>query len=106
MLCVTQGMSQFLTTIMRLSGKSSLDSYPLEKFVPRFLNAEFDVDWKWSAAHGAISVMSWTCLRRNHDGFLLLRYEDLLQEPEQVVPELLHFYSSTLRPREWHAQSS
>ncbi len=70
--------------------KKLADSYPLRKFVTRFLNAEFDVDWKWSASWSD-HVMSWTCLRRNHDGFLLLRYEDLYKNPNRWFLESLHF---------------
>ena len=77
--------------------KKIADSYPLEKFVPRFLNAEFDVDWKWSASWSD-HVMSWTCLRRNHDGFLLLRYEDLLREPEHVVSRIAAFLQLDATP--------
>lgn len=77
--------------------KKLADGYPIEEFVPRFLNAEFDVDWKWSASWSD-HVMSWICLRRNHDGFLLLRYEDLLQEPEQTVSRIAAFLNLSASP--------
>lgn len=47
--------------------------YPIEKFVPRFITAEFDQEWGTWAEH----VTSWISVRKNQPGFLLLRYEDL-----------------------------
>jgi hypothetical protein len=53
------------------------DDYPIEDFVPRFINAEFDAKWgSW-----ADNVLSWLRLRGQSTGFLLLRYEIMKQQP-------------------------
>jgi hypothetical protein len=54
------------------------DSYAIEEFVPRFLKAELDIQWSW-AASWSDHVRSWVLMRGNEGGFLMLRYEDILQ---------------------------
>jgi hypothetical protein len=53
------------------------EGYPVAEFVPRFLSAEFDIQWSW-AANWQDHVMSWYRMRAGIPGFLFLRYEDLL----------------------------
>jgi hypothetical protein len=61
------------------------DSYPLERYVAeRFLAGDLDVSW---GEH----VGSWLGSRQNHPGFLLLRYEDLLQDPTRELSRLAGF---------------
>src|SRR5579864_3988327 len=52
------------------------DNYPMEDYVPRFINAEFDTKWGSWADH----VQSWMLLRQNDPRFLLLRYENMQQD--------------------------
>ena len=49
------------------------DDYPMQDFVLRFINAEFDTKWGSWSDH----VRSWLLLRQGHPDFILLRYEDM-----------------------------
>ena len=61
------------------------DSYPIEQYVAeRFLSGDLDVSW---GEH----VGSWLGTRMNHPGFLLVRYEDLLQDPLRELCRLASF---------------
>src|SRR6516164_9555393 len=63
------------------------DHYPLEEFVLRFLNAEFDQPFgSW-----AENVASWIYLREHHPGFLLLRYEDMKKDPQGELMRIARF---------------
>lgn len=63
------------------------ESYPMQEFVPRFLHAEFDTEFgSW-----ADNVASWLCMRHNHDGFLLLRYEDMKEDPARELAKVVEF---------------
>jgi sulfotransferase family protein len=64
--------------------------YPIEEFVPRFVAAEFDVRAKW-AASWSDHVMSWVSMRNESDGFLLLRYEDMIQNTEHELSRVAYF---------------
>jgi hypothetical protein len=63
------------------------DGYPMDDFIPRFMAAEFD---KWSGSW-ADNVMSWITMRQGSNTFLLLRYEDLKQDPEGELLKLARF---------------
>jgi hypothetical protein len=55
------------------------DSYPIEQYIAkRFLLGDLDVSW---GEH----VGSWLGTRMNQPGFLLVRYEDLLQDPTREL---------------------
>lgn len=61
------------------------DSYPIERYVAeRFLPGDMDVSW---GEH----VGSWLGTRMNQSGFLLVRYEDLLQDPLRELGRLASF---------------
>jgi hypothetical protein len=61
------------------------DSYPIERYVAeRFLPGDLDVSW---GEH----VGSWLGTRMNQPGFLLVRYEDLLQDPTRELCRLASF---------------
>jgi len=61
------------------------DSYPIERYVAeRFLPGDLDVSW---GEH----VGSWLGTRMNQPGFLLVRYEDLLQDPPRELYRLASF---------------
>ena len=64
--------------------------YPIEEFIPRFVNAEFDVRAKW-AAGWSDHVMSWVAMRKQSNGFLLLRYEDMIQDAEHELSRVAGF---------------
>jgi Sulfotransferase domain len=58
------------------------DDYPMDEFIPRFIQAEFDPWWgSWGD-----NVKSWMVMRRGMPTFMMLRYEDLQADP---VRELL-----------------
>jgi hypothetical protein len=52
------------------------DDYPMQDFVPRFINAEFDTKWGSWSDH----VRSWLLLRQGQPDFIFLRYEDMKHE--------------------------
>jgi hypothetical protein len=61
------------------------DSYPIEKYIAeRFLPGDLDVSW---GEH----VGSWLGTRMNQPGFLLVRYEDLLQDPTRELCRVASF---------------
>jgi hypothetical protein len=61
------------------------DSYPIERYVAeRFLPGDLDVSW---GEH----VGSWLGTRMNQAGFLLVRYEDLLQDPPRELGRVADF---------------
>ena len=67
------------------------DSYPIERYVAeRFLPGDLDVSW---GEH----VGSWLATRMNQPGFLLVRYEDLLQDPSRELSRLAGFLGITAR---------
>ena len=63
------------------------DDYPLEKFIPRFVAAEFDAKWGSWAEH----VMSWIALRQNQPTFLVLRYEDMKKDTVRELGRVAEF---------------
>lgn len=65
------------------------DKYPIESFITRFLageNVRPDRMGSW-----AENVTSWLAVRQNSPGFLLLRYEDMLENPERELAEVASF---------------
>jgi hypothetical protein len=65
--------------------RSVVDSYPIEQYVAqRFLPGDLDVSW-------GDHVGSWLGTRMNHAGFLLVRYEDLLQDPWRELGRMVGF---------------
>ena len=65
-------------------------SCPIEEFVSRFVAAEFDVRGGW-AASWKDHVMSWVSMRSESAGFLLLRYEDMMQNTEHELSRVAGF---------------
>ena len=51
------------------------DDYPIEKFVTRFVAGQTGPYGSWGD-----NVASWLSTRHNRPGFLLLRYEDMLED--------------------------
>ena len=63
------------------------DAYPMDEFIPRFMAAEFDPWWgSW-----ADNVMSWIKMRDGRDTFLLLRYEDMKDDPQRELRKIAGF---------------
>lgn len=63
------------------------DDYPMDSFVPRFMANEFDT--KFGSWHD--NVLSWTLLRSNDPDFLMLRYEDMKEEPARELTKVVSF---------------
>ena len=63
------------------------DNYPMDEFVPRFLQAEFDTQFgSW-----ADNVGSWLAMRENSESFLLLHYEDVKQDATRELTKVANF---------------
>ena len=62
------------------------DDYPLEKFVGRFLAGETTPYGSWGE-----NVASWLATRENKPGFLLLRYEDMLEDAARELEKVAAF---------------
>jgi hypothetical protein len=78
--------------------KAIEESYPIADFVPRFLAAEFDVRWNW-AASWSDHVMSWVSLRQGQQGFLLLRYEDMIENADHELSKVAEFLKIDASPQ-------
>jgi hypothetical protein len=78
-----------------VKARNIADNYPMEDFVLRFINAEFDTRWGSWADH----VLSWMLLRQNHPGFLLLRYEDMQRDALRELGRIAQFlHKCSFRP--------
>lgn len=63
------------------------EGYPIERFVPQFLRGE--IDWQYGA--WGDHVMSWLTMRQDHSNFMMLRYEDLLENPRGELARIASF---------------
>jgi len=63
------------------------ENYPMDDFIPRFIAAEFD---PWSGSWYD-NVMSWITMRQGRNTFLLVRYEDMRQDPRGELLKLAQF---------------
>ncbi len=62
------------------------DAYPPEKFVARFVAGETSPYGSWGE-----NVASWLATRQNSPGFLLLRYEDMLDDATRELKKVAAF---------------
>jgi hypothetical protein len=62
------------------------DGYPPEKFVARFVAGETGPYGSWGE-----NVASWLATRENRPGFLLLRYEDMLEDAVRELNKVASF---------------
>jgi len=62
------------------------DGYSIEQYVARFLTREFDIYGCWGE-----NVASWLATRYNSRGFLLLRYEDMIDQPCRELARVAAF---------------
>lgn len=67
--------------------RSVREGYPIEEFVPRWMQPQF---WPRIGSWGD-HVASWLSTRQGKDGFLLLRYEDLKKDPHDVLARVAKF---------------
>ena len=63
------------------------DQYPMDDFIPRFMAAEFDTKWGSWLDH----VLSWIRLRAGQPNFILLRYEEMKQNPTRELGPIANF---------------
>lgn len=66
--------------------RSMGDNYPIEQFVPRWMEPLF---WARLGSWGE-HVTCWLSTRQGKEGFLLLRYEDMLANPEKEMGKVAH----------------
>lgn len=64
--------------------RSMDDSYPIDQFVPRWMEPVY---WPRVGSWGD-HVTSWLSTRRGKEGFLLLRYEDMLADPAREMEKV------------------
>ena len=62
------------------------DGYPPETFVPRFVAGETTPYGSWGE-----NVAGWLATRQNRPGFLLLRYEDMLEDAARELNKVASF---------------
>jgi Sulfotransferase domain len=62
------------------------DGYPPETFVPRFVAGETTPYGSWGE-----NVAGWLATRQNRPGFLLLRYEDMLEDAARELNKVAAF---------------
>jgi hypothetical protein len=62
------------------------DGYPPEKFVARFVAGETGPYGSWGE-----NVAGWLATRQNRPGFLLLRYEDMLEDAARELNKVASF---------------
>lgn len=67
--------------------RSVREGYPIEDFVPRWMEPQF---WPRIGSWGD-HVTSWLSTRQGKDGFLLLRYEDLKGDPQGALARVGSF---------------
>jgi hypothetical protein len=67
--------------------RSVRDGFPIEDFVPRWMEPEF---WPRIGSWGD-HVTSWLSTRQGKKGFLLLRYEDLKKDPQRALAQVAEF---------------
>lgn len=71
------------------------DGYPIERFVERLLAAEVDSDMGSWEDH----VLSWIKMRDTREKFLLLRYEDMVANPQRELTKVADFLGIEAGPQ-------
>lgn len=74
--------------------RSVPDGYPIENFVPRWMNPDF---WP-RIGSWADHVSSWLATRQGREGFLLVRYEDLKANTERELGRVAKFIGVDASP--------
>ncbi len=73
------------------------EGYPMDAYVSRWLAADvYDLPsfGTWNE-----HVLSWLATRRDHPGFLLLRYEDMKRNPEREIARVACFMGVNASPQ-------
>lgn len=70
------------------------EQYPIEEFVYRFIRGKLDPFGTWGE-----NVGSWIGAKRNGDGFLLIRYEDMLQDSYRELYKIGSFLNIDVNER-------
>ena len=66
------------------------DGYSMDEYVPRFVAGEFDSAFgSWGE-----NVQSWLAIRADNPDFLLLQYEQMLQDPDQALRKVGGFLAA------------
>jgi hypothetical protein len=71
--------------------RSVRDGCPIEEFVPLWMSGNF---WR-RIGSWADHVNSWLATRHDHDGFVLMRYEDLQADPQRELARVAKFLGMT-----------
>jgi hypothetical protein len=74
--------------------RSVREGFPIDEFVPLWMAPQF---WPRIGSWGD-HVSSWLATRQGHDGFLLLRYEELKKNPEQELAQVAEFLGIEATP--------
>ncbi len=74
--------------------RSMGENYPIETFIDRWMEP---VWWPRLGCWGD-HVTSWLSTRHNRDGFLLLRYEDMLADPARELAKAARFFNIDASP--------
>jgi sulfotransferase family protein len=69
------------------------EGYPIEEYVPRFIAGEFHTYGSWGE-----NVASWLFTRAGSPAFLLLRYEDILEDPKRELNQVAPFLGIDATP--------
>jgi len=70
------------------------EGYPIEDYVARFIRGEVNDYSSWKE-----NVGSWLAARGNTDGFLLLRYEDMVGQPAVQLARIARFLTIDAAPQ-------
>ncbi len=71
------------------------DGYPLERYIARFIAGEVDDYGSWKE-----NVASWLAARQGTDSFLLLRYEDMLENTAGELVKVASFLGIERSPEQ------
>ena len=71
------------------------DGYPLELYISRFIAGEVDDYGSWKE-----NVASWLATRQGADSFLLLRYEDMLEQTAHELAKVASFLGIKRSPEQ------
>lgn len=74
--------------------RSVKEGYPIEDFVPRWMNPDF---WPRIGSWGD-HVGSWLATRKGKEGFMIMRYEDLKENPERELMRVAQFVGIEATP--------
>jgi hypothetical protein len=73
------------------------DGYSMDDFVSRYVNGEVHPMYdRWGT--WADNVMSWVAMRQERSPFLLLRYEDMVENPERELAKVVSLLKLDVAP--------